>query len=174
MSGYLRLTLNCLPKGDFKRGFQQHPCSCCVFGCCSQPGCLHWGLCAESSLCSVPTSCAEAMKNVLQMTVIWGSSRKSFSAGGWYQTISFHPLPPFPKTKEEMKGFIRNYSLSPAACLRSGCLRSSPSSGRVRGHLPGEDLLLTELHSVIILLDNECSGLIGTGFRKSTVICMWP
>lgn len=73
-----------------------------------------------------------------------------------------------------MKGFIRNYSLSSAACLRSGCLRSSPSSGKVRGHLPGEDLLLTELHSVIILLDNECSGLIGTGFRKSTVICMWP
>lgn len=35
LSGYLRLTLNCLPKGDFKRGFQGHPCSCCVFGCCS-------------------------------------------------------------------------------------------------------------------------------------------
>lgn len=75
-------------------------------------------------------------------------------------------LRPFPKTKEEMKGFIRNYSLGSAACLRSGCLRSSPSSGEVRGRLPGEDLLLTELHSVIIPLDNECSGLIGTGFRK--------
>lgn len=82
--------------------------------------------------------------------------------------------PPRPKTKGEMKGFIRNYSLSSAACLRSGCLLSSPSSGEVRGHLPGEDLLLTELHSVIILPDNECSGLIGTGFRKSTVICMRP
>lgn len=75
-------------------------------------------------------------------------------------------LRPFPKTKEEMKGFIRNYSLGSAACLRSGCLRSSRSSGEVRGRLPGEDLLLTELHSVIIPLDNECSGLIGTGFRK--------
>lgn len=30
-----RLSFSCLPKGYFKGGFQQHPCSCCVLGCLS-------------------------------------------------------------------------------------------------------------------------------------------
>lgn len=51
LNRYLKCTLNCLPKGDFKLGFQEHPCSCCDFGWSALPswtGCLREGhLCRE-------------------------------------------------------------------------------------------------------------------------------
>lgn len=49
--GFEWLIRNCLPKGDFKLGFQEHPSSCCGFGWSALPswtGLLHEGhLCRE-------------------------------------------------------------------------------------------------------------------------------
>jgi len=54
-------------------------------GLLSPPGLavLRRGVSAESSVWFVlAVHRAKAMKNVVRVTVIWGSSRKSFSAGG--------------------------------------------------------------------------------------------